>query len=569
MSQTQVALPLHNQSEIIRLVSDFPEDIWGDSFSSYTLDKQMYDMYAKEIEIMKEDGWHPYLKKKKSMLTATHCSITEKLKLIDKLERLGISYHFEEEIEHQLEEIFKLSTNYEEEYLHSYDLFTAALHFRLLRQHHFNISCGIFDKFVDANSKFKETLCSDINGLLSLYEAAQVRTRKDSILEEALTFTLVHLKREPLQASSTLAKQVKFLDSLYNAVHKGSLRVEARRYISAYEEEECHNELLLRFAKLDYNMLQMLHKEELFEIIRDQAASVCVCKIPNSRVRLVESYFCALGMFFEPQHSFGRINLAKTTVLSTIFDGTYDAYGTLDELKVLTGAIDRWDASEMDRLSDNMRTCRVALLNVTDGLDKELSKQGRLYASEQYKEEWKIYTKGMYNESRWFIKRDLSAYPEYFSNGMVTSLAFLIFIIGKALVNVQKKTGSRDVFDWLSSRPKILVACSTICRLTNDVASYKLETQRGGTGNECYMKHYNVSEQEAVDKFEEMIVEAWKDINEEWLRPTTVSREVLMPILSLARMEDVLYKYHEDGFTDPHKVIKDYIIELLMDPLTV
>lgn len=125
---------------------------------------------------------------------------------------------------------------------------------------------GIFAKFVDANGKFKETLSSDIKGLLSLYEAAQVRTRKDSILEEALTFTLVHLKREPLQASSTLAKQVK--SALKRAVHKGSLRIEARHYISAYEEEECHNELLLRFAKLDYNMLQMLHKEELVEIIR-------------------------------------------------------------------------------------------------------------------------------------------------------------------------------------------------------------------------------------------------------------------------------------------------------------
>lgn len=94
----------------------------------------MYDMYAKENEIMKQEV--------RSMLTATLCTIIEKLNLIDKLERLGISYHFEEEIERQLEEIFKLNANYEEEYQHSYDLFTAGLHFRLLRQHHFNISCG-------------------------------------------------------------------------------------------------------------------------------------------------------------------------------------------------------------------------------------------------------------------------------------------------------------------------------------------------------------------------------------------------------------------------------------------
>lgn len=65
-------------------------------------------------------------------------------------------------------------------------------------------------------------------------------------------------------------------------------------------------------------------------------------KIPYSRVRLVESYFFALGMFFEPQHSLGRINLAKTTVLITIFDDTYDAYGTIDELEVLTDTIERY-----------------------------------------------------------------------------------------------------------------------------------------------------------------------------------------------------------------------------------
>lgn len=94
---------------------------------------QMYNMYAKEIEILKEEV--------RDRLTATNYTTMEKLYLIDKLEQLGISYHFEVEIEQQLEDIFKLHAN-SDEYLQSYDLFTAALYFRLLRQHHFNISCG-------------------------------------------------------------------------------------------------------------------------------------------------------------------------------------------------------------------------------------------------------------------------------------------------------------------------------------------------------------------------------------------------------------------------------------------
>lgn len=34
---------------------------------------------------------------------------------------------------------------------------------------------GVFNKFKDENNKFKETLDSDVEGLLSLYEAAHLR----------------------------------------------------------------------------------------------------------------------------------------------------------------------------------------------------------------------------------------------------------------------------------------------------------------------------------------------------------------------------------------------------------
>lgn len=88
-------------------------------------------MYGKEIQNLKEEV--------RSMLVAKEATITEKLHLIDTIERLGISYHFEEEIAKQLEEILNVYADIEE-YPELYDLFTAALHFRLFRQHGFNIS---------------------------------------------------------------------------------------------------------------------------------------------------------------------------------------------------------------------------------------------------------------------------------------------------------------------------------------------------------------------------------------------------------------------------------------------
>lgn len=125
---------------------------------------------------------------------------------------------------------------------------------------------GIFDGFLDANGKFKESLCNDIKGLLSLYETAHVRTHGDKILEEALFFTTTHLTREIPNVGSTLAKKVKH--ALEQPLHKGIPRYEAYCYISMYEEDESSNRLLLRLAKLDYHLLHMLYKEDLSEIIR-------------------------------------------------------------------------------------------------------------------------------------------------------------------------------------------------------------------------------------------------------------------------------------------------------------
>lgn len=90
-------------------------------------------MHAKVIGGLKEEV--------RSMLKAKGETTVEKLKLIDTIEQLGISYHYDQEIEQQLEEIFKHHSNFEKNPQN--DLFATSLHFRLLRQHGFNISSGM------------------------------------------------------------------------------------------------------------------------------------------------------------------------------------------------------------------------------------------------------------------------------------------------------------------------------------------------------------------------------------------------------------------------------------------
>lgn len=124
-----------------------------------------------------------------------------------------------------------------------------------------------FNKFKDDEGNFKMSLTSDVKGLLELYEASQLRVHGEDILEEALAFTTTHLEfakttslENPLSALVSHARK--------RPIHKALPRLEARRYIPIYQEDGSHDKRLLKFAKLDFNLLQNSHKEELCKISR-------------------------------------------------------------------------------------------------------------------------------------------------------------------------------------------------------------------------------------------------------------------------------------------------------------
>ena len=73
------------------------------------------------------------------MLTATASSISQKLELIDTIQRLGFAYHFESEISEFLGQMQKFNPHGL-----ANDLHTVSLWFRLLRQEGSNISSGIY-----------------------------------------------------------------------------------------------------------------------------------------------------------------------------------------------------------------------------------------------------------------------------------------------------------------------------------------------------------------------------------------------------------------------------------------
>ncbi|CAA3028841.1 vetispiradiene synthase 2-like [Olea europaea subsp. europaea] len=554
MASAGVENAINCEKEIVRPVANFSPSLWGEQFINFAFDYELAQKYAKEIEGLKNEV--------RSLLKAPEKDMMETMNLIETLERLGISYHFEDEIEELLEHFFNLNSNYADE---AYDLYTVALHFRLFRQHGYRVSCSVFDKFVDENGKFKETIKSDARGLLSLYEAAYLRVHGEDILEDALAFATENLKSMTPDLTSPLGKQI--AHALVQCFHFGNPRIEAHNFISIYQEDESKNEVLLRFAKLDYNYLQMLHKQELYEVSRWWKELDLVSILPYARDRVVECFFWAMGVYHEPQYSVARIMLTKTIAMTSIIDDTYDAYGTVEELEVFTEAIQRWDIREIDRLPEYIKPFYSALLNLYGQFDEELSKEGSSYAIYYAKEALKELVRTYYVEAKWFIEGYLPPFSEYMSNALITCT--YVYHTTTSLLGVKSVT--KEQFEWLSNKPKMLVASLIICRLVDDIATYEVEKERGqiATGIESYMKENCVTKEEAVDKFFEMATNAWKDINEECLRPSSSSREILMRILNLERIIDVTYKGNEDGYTQPQKVLKPHIISLFIEPIKV
>lgn len=98
----------------------------------------------------------------------------------------------------------------------------------------------------------------------------------------------------------------------------------------------------------------------------------------------------------------------------------------------------------------------------------------------------------------------------------------------------------------------------------------QFEQERGHVASaiECYVKQYSVSKQQAYDEFNKQIANAWKDINQGFLRPTSMPVPILTGVLNLTRVVDIIYK-ENDEYTHVGKVMKDNIASLLIDPVPV
>nr|E2E2N7.1 RecName: Full=Bicyclo-germacrene synthase; AltName: Full=Allo-aromadendrene synthase; AltName: Full=Geraniol synthase; AltName: Full=Limonene synthase; AltName: Full=Terpene synthase 4; Short=OvTPS4; AltName: Full=Terpinolene synthase [Origanum vulgare]ADK73618.1 terpene synthase 4 [Origanum vulgare] len=536
----------------IRKSAKFHPSIWGDFFLSYNSDNtQISEAEEEEVAKQKEAV--------RELLAQVPEGSTYKMELIDLIQRLGVNYHFEKEIHDSLNYIHENSQHNDDE------VRTTALRFRLLRQQGYRVPCDVFRKFTDGEGNFATALTNDVEGLLELYEASHLATRGEEILDRAMEFSSSHLQallNQHLVGSVSLSKRVD--EALKMPIRKTLTRLGARKFISLYQEDESRNELLLNFAKLDFNMVQKMHQRELSDATRWWKKLEVAKRMPYARDRVVECFFWIVGVYFEPCYATARRILSKAINMASIVDDTYE-YATLDELQILTDAIQRWDVNEtLEDSPPHVQMCYKALIQAYAEIEDEVVENfggEELYRVQYAIEHVKQSAVAFFEEAKWIYNNSIPTVEEYMKVAFVT--CGYMMLSTTSLVGVGSDRVSKADFDWIVNEPLIVRASCVICRLMDDLVGDEYEEKPSSVL--CYMKQYVVSKDEARARLEQQVKDAWKDMNEECIEPRPASMQILTRVLNLGRVIHLLYR-EGDSYTDPNRS-KEWVKMVFVDPI--
>ncbi|KAI3962951.1 hypothetical protein MKW92_042998 [Papaver armeniacum] len=257
---------------------------------------------------------------------------------VDRLERLGISRHFQPEIEECLNHVYRFWNENGVGWARNltvHDIDDTAIAFRLLRMHGHDVSPDVFRHF----EKDGEFFCfpgqtsEGVTVMCNLYKASQVSFPGETILQEAKQFSSKFLREK--QASNQLLDKWLITKNLSAEVgytldvpwYASLPRIEARFYIDQYGGENdvwiaktlyrlpnVSNKTNLELAKLDFNKCQEQHQLEWLDVQKWYTE----CNLEMFMVdkkELLQAYFLAAACIFEPERSKMRLAWTKSAVL--------------------------------------------------------------------------------------------------------------------------------------------------------------------------------------------------------------------------------------------------------------
>ncbi|KAK8623118.1 hypothetical protein V6N13_118011 [Hibiscus sabdariffa] len=396
------------------------------------------------------------------------------LDLIHTMQRLGVAYLFQKEIHHILAMLIHQNI--------PSDLYTVALHFRILRQNGFFV------------------------------------TTDEHVLDEARNFSAKHLLVLKEKVETRIGEHIR--QSMEYPQHWRMEWTEARDFIGIYQKQtdDAKNWGLLELAKLNYNILQSIYLKELQELVDSPQG---------------------------PQYAKCRRNITKFGSLATPLDDIYDTYGTLAELDKFTDAIKRWDLKVMEELPEYMKFLYEAIYNHVSETAQDALVDNGIDILPYIKELWQDYIGTYLKEARWLHNGYNPSAQEYLENawvsvGIVTPLVYGIFgVAGRSIHQYL----SEFVENWSCS--DLVCMPAYFIRFIDDLKTSEKEMERGESMNfvHFYMIEKGVSKEEACDHVKGLIRNLWRRMNKAIIQDSARAPAIVKVGVNMIRSVYRMYKY--------------------------
>ncbi|KAM7523290.1 hypothetical protein LguiA_013192 [Lonicera macranthoides] len=500
-----------------------------------------------------------------------------RLCMIDNLERLGIDWHFKEEIRNVLDETYRCWLQGDEQIF--MDVATCAIAFRVLRINGYDVSSDPLTQIAKEGSYFN-SLGGHLKGLtdaLELYRASQLIISPDESALRKQNLQSSHFLQQTLSNGSVWSDRLsKYIieevdDALNFPLYLSLERLASRRYIEHYNRDcssirvlktsycssNIGNQDLLKLAVEDFNICQSIYLEEIEQAESEGEVRIVATlyhrwviesgldKLKFARQKTAYCSFSAAATLFTPELSEARMSWAKNGVLTTVFD-------------------DFIDVGESDCCSEEVRILFSALHNtISEIADQAFIRQGRDVTSHLV-ENWLDLLKAGLIEAEW-SRNNMPTVDEYLENSHITYALGPIVMLALYLVGPElSEEAARS-----SELKKIFRLSSNIGHLLNDIQSFKRETDQGKQVNAISLRMIHSG---GTTTKEEAIEETMRFIEsqmEELLNLVVKEKGSIVPRAckelwwKMAKVSHLFY-LKDDGFTSPQtmmKAVKDVIYE--------
>ncbi|KAL3614430.1 hypothetical protein CASFOL_042504 [Castilleja foliolosa] len=249
--------------------------------------------------------------------------------------------------------------------------------------------------------------------------------------------------------------------------HWRAQRPYARWFISVYEKRPYNmNPMVLELAKLDFNIVQATHQQELKHVSRWKQTCLAE-KLTFARDRVVESYLLTIGDLFQPEYGYSRIMGTKVNALVTIIDDMFDVYGTLEELHVFNDVIQNGILRQWTN-SRTMQICFLALNNFVDEMAYHVLKEQGSFIIPHLRKSWANLCTTYLQEAKWYSMGYTPTMEEYISHAWVSISVLVMLCHAYFLVT---NPIEKEAIDSLYKCDNIVRFSGTIAHLANDLGT--------------------------------------------------------------------------------------------------